>query len=857
MLNRTRKTLLGCSAAVIALTLATQALAQQRKFDIPAQDASTAVTAFGLQAGVQISAPMGKLRGVKTPTVRGDMDTRAALQALLQGTGLVVASDDGRTIVLQMRPQEQGAPSEPRAEVAVEEVLVTGSRIRGAPPTAPVITVTADEIRNAGQADLGEVIRSLPQNAGGGQNPGIGNNQSPSGQSNANVNGASSLNLRGMGPDATLTLLNGSRLSYNSINAAVDISAIPTAAVSRIEILADGASALYGSDAVAGVANVILKRDYDGLTASARLGGSTDGGGTQHQYSLVGGRAWSNGGFIATYDNFHNTRIYAADRSFTTGMHPDTTLYPKIARQSAILSGHQELSNWARISADILYKTGEMEKQTGNIIGQPISFRGTYTYPTFKSFGISPKLELSLPREWVGEISGYYGNDDTHLGSSIYTNGARSSLGNTFYNNAARSAEANVEGRLFSLPGGDARLALGAGYRQNKMMVSRATNGVTSFAYDVAQQISYGFGELSLPLVGPRNRFAFIDKASVTLAGRYEDYRAVDEVFTPKVGLSVDFARDFTFTASWGKSFKAPTFYQQYADKAVLLQTITGYGAAFPAGSTWLYVGGASEDLKPERSKNWTASLRFRPAGIPGADLSVSYFNVDYIDRITTPLSSTVGALTNPLYAILVTRNPSLAVIDAFIQSATTGLQNLTGAPFNPSNVAAILDIRNRNVASQAYEGVDISARYRRDGIVGGAVTLSGSAAYLKSEQQLTIGAPSVALAGTVFSPAQWRARGGAVYDRGNITLSSFVSYTGAVTDNRRAVPVDGSSVTTMDIGGRVRLGHGVEVSANAQNLFNAKPNTIFTSAVTDTSFDTTNYSAIGRYLSVSVTKTW
>src|SRR5690606_8001658 len=105
-----------------------------------------------------------------------------------------------------------------------------------------------------------------------------------SGSNNQNITGGSALNLRGLGVDATLTLLNGRRLSYGGFAQAVDLSIIPVAAVSRIEILTDGASALYGTDAVAGVANVILNRDFEGVNAATRYGFATDGGGNERQF---------------------------------------------------------------------------------------------------------------------------------------------------------------------------------------------------------------------------------------------------------------------------------------------------------------------------------------------------------------------------------------------------------------------------------------------------------------------------------------------------------------------------------------------------------------------------------------------
>ena len=113
---------------------------------------------------------------------------------------------------------------------------------------------------------------------------------------------SSSINLRGLGSDATLTLLNGHRLSYGGTRQAIDVSAIPLGAVDRIEIVADGASALYGSDAVGGVANIILRPDMTGIETRARVGGSTDGGNFAQQYGITAGSRWGTGGFIAAYE---------------------------------------------------------------------------------------------------------------------------------------------------------------------------------------------------------------------------------------------------------------------------------------------------------------------------------------------------------------------------------------------------------------------------------------------------------------------------------------------------------------------------------------------------------------------------
>src|SRR3546814_19176612 len=90
-------------------------------------------------------------------------------------------------------------------------------------------------------------------------------------------------------------------MAYGGIAQAIDISAIPVEAVDRIDIVADGASAIYGSDAVGGVANVVLKRDFDGFALGARYGTATDGGLATREYTATAGHVWSSGGLIATY----------------------------------------------------------------------------------------------------------------------------------------------------------------------------------------------------------------------------------------------------------------------------------------------------------------------------------------------------------------------------------------------------------------------------------------------------------------------------------------------------------------------------------------------------------------------------
>ncbi len=156
----------------------------------------------------------------------------------------------------------------------VEKIEVTGSNIKrvDTETIAPVEIITREEIERTGKATIAEMLRGIPSNTSGSFNESATNSFAP---------GASGLSLRGLGQKTTLVLINGRRtagygFAQNLNESFVDINSIPSAAVERVEILKDGASALYGSDAIAGVVNIIMRKDYKGAEVSLR-GGQFEG----------------------------------------------------------------------------------------------------------------------------------------------------------------------------------------------------------------------------------------------------------------------------------------------------------------------------------------------------------------------------------------------------------------------------------------------------------------------------------------------------------------------------------------------------------------------------------------------------
>ena len=767
------------------------------------------------------------------------------------------------TIIASILPQAALAQDALQAEKKEEAqltpeddrgIVVTGTRIRGAEIAGEVITIDQQAIIAAGQIDLGEAIRSLPQNFGGGQNPGIGTGAGPV---NSNLNAASSANLRGLGPDATLTLLNGHRLPYDAAFQGVDISAIPVAALDRIEVVPDGASALYGSDAVAGVINVILRRDFDGVATSGQLGASSGGGYFRQQADIVGGTKWQNGGFLLAYDFSRNSEIQSRQRPYTGSLDPDVSLYPAQHRHAVTFSGHQSLGDGVVFEVDALYS----RRKSQRVGGTPIS-RFEYD-PEVETYTIAPSLEIALGGDWEAKAVGVFGRDRTHYRTTVTPLTGAPTITEGCYCNDVASADFGLEGPLFALAGGDARLAVGGGFRNNGLDFERLATGRAREDFSVTRRSRYVYVELFLPFVASEMAIRGIDRLSVSAALRYEDYPGLDRLATPRLGLIYAPTSRLTLRASWARSFKAPTLYQQYIPYQAYLLPAAAFGAG-GSPSTVMFTGGGNPDVKPERAKSWTTGLEYRPAFAEGLLFSATYFDIDYRDRVVEPIAGSIAAaFRNPGYATLINRSPTSSLLAGLIAGAQFGLQNFSGGAYNPANVVAFVDNRNINVAAQAIRGLD--ARIAWNGEIGNGqkfgFDIAGS--WLESSQQLTPALPEVELAGNVFSPPNYRLRASANYENNGFRLTSAINYTGALSDRRFAVASRLAPSVTVDMGASYDVlaeqgrDPGLSISVTVNNLFNDTPEAIRTTGPTDTPYDSTNFSPIGRFIAVGIRRHW
>jgi iron complex outermembrane receptor protein len=331
--------LLGVSVAGVAPSLAAVDLSQQRQFDIAPQPLSSALLKFSAQSDIQVTVPGQLAEGKQSSGVVGKFNAGSALAILLKDTTLRYDVVDGSTVVITgpaerkaaarsdyqkindpvlsaaMAPSGQeiklaqapattaqtpsiqnpsgaattSASTAPNPDLA--EIVVTGTSIKGldAETALPVTVMRAEDIARTGATSAEDLFRYISSASSSGSTV----------QSQATgfqIGSISTISLRGLTSARTLILINGLRSapygggSTGTAGNSVDISSIPVAAIERVEILQDGASAIYGSDAIAGVVNFILKDNFQGVDASVYGGAPTRaGGGTEQQGNFFGG----------------------------------------------------------------------------------------------------------------------------------------------------------------------------------------------------------------------------------------------------------------------------------------------------------------------------------------------------------------------------------------------------------------------------------------------------------------------------------------------------------------------------------------------------------------------------------------
>ena len=302
------------------------------EFDLHPDEFPKAILEFYHQSKVEVLfLSNDSLHKIRTQPVVGTFEPRDALERMLRGTGLTFEFDTEHSVIIKQPPLasmpppalEHPAVKLPEhftrvaaAETPVvsdsgppAEVRITGSLIRTAMDVpAPVVYLTSKDFSQAPFPTVQDTLYQLPINSLSAPREDLFVNN--------NYNYGSGIDLRGLGVAATLVLVNGRRQPLSGLNGDfVDVSNIPMAAVDRIELLPDGASALYGSDAIAGVVNIIMKNDFDGAESQVRYGG-TPGGRADIMASQLLGTHWSGGKAMLAYQYENGTVLAASTRGY-------------------------------------------------------------------------------------------------------------------------------------------------------------------------------------------------------------------------------------------------------------------------------------------------------------------------------------------------------------------------------------------------------------------------------------------------------------------------------------------------------------------------------------------------------------
>lgn len=874
-------------------------------FDIPPQNLEAALIRFSEQSDIQLVMASADVDGKQVEGVVGDLTHQEALIELLGNTGLEyqfvndetvaigVADERGDSEEKNLRPipvlmaqnqtsqstrtTEVSSSSENTSEAAaeesqlLEEIVVTGTRIRGIEDgPSPVLTFSRDDIDATGVSTLREFVATIPQSFGGGGN--AGNQIRATGTGSPTLFGfGTEINLRGLGSGTTLTLLNGRRLATSEEASIVDISVIPPSAVERIEVLTDGASAIYGSDAVGGVVNVILRDDFEGFETRARYGGATRSGGTELGFSQAAGTNWGSGNAFLTLDYFSQEDVAASDRSFSENADfLPIDLVPGSERISAYGTVSQEIVQGVTVSADGFYTQREVDFTITSVTGQSENDAET------EFFGGNLSVIAELSNDWLFEVAGGYSQNALEsLTERVLssTGGIQTDeRGNETYN---WFVEAKVDGALFTIPGGDVKVALGASFRKSELTVSPLVRDGVSFGdgdEELGRDVSAAFAEVYIPIVGEENRFSGVEQLAITAAARYDEYSDFGGTFNPKIGALWGLTPDLLIRGTYGTSFRAPVLAD--LDPTSVSVQLGSFPDDFTLRDNFiptLFVGGGNPSLEPEDAEIWTVGTEWNPSTAPGLSFEVNYYNIEYSDRIrrsgsVRDLSENIDGVFDPV----ITLNPTVDQLNSFIALDLDGpLIRTTGTFGLPdgwelSDIERILDGRITNLSDTTQSGIDFRASYEFP-MQQWDVLISLDANYIiDSSERITATSPEVDAFNRIFRPTDLTTRGQLRFSNGGFTASVFGNFVSGY-DNDFVQPIESVDAwTTFDLALSYEFPEsigsifdGLKVSMNVRNVFDEDPPGVSVDVGRGTGFDPTNANPLGRFVSVQFSKKW
>jgi iron complex outermembrane receptor protein len=921
-----------CTTLLLGTTLAAQP-AQARSvtydLDIPAQSLNDALQAFALVSQHKLLYSSELVDGKKSPPLKGKFTAEQAVKALLSGSNLSYeVTPDGLVLIRAADPspttnsapliqdqigdqtirlaqatttgpstdnssarEKQGVPKkEPKSSSSSEEdkaglseIVVTGTFLHHSNSITPVTTITQDDMLSQGYTTLTQVFEQLPQNFLNGASPASNPNNAAGSNSSLNYSYATGVNLRGLGPEATLVLLNGKRLAPTGNGSVVDISQIPVSLIDHVEILADGASSLYGSDAVAGVVNIVTKRDFSGFELSGRSNSISDGKTPNYGGDAVGGFGWDGGNVVLGLDFEKDNPLLASKRTWTQSLPDPFDLFPRNESTHFYASMDNRFTDQLSLTTDLLASHRTLNTEAA-LAGAPGT---TIDEVSVNQYSIASQLDYKLPSDWTATLIGQASREqDTSCVAQLYEGYAV--CDHPFAAQVA-SIEARADGPILQAPGGAVRLAIGAAFRRESFRddldecIGSGCEGVpgsgtpwtfnASESAESARHVSSAYGELLIPLIGDDNALSFTKRLRVSLSGRFDDYSDFGRTTNPRVAIDWVPIVGLTFHGSYSRSFQAPTLLE--ASKEIYYATT--FNVPDPRSPTGTALGlildGTNPNLQPETAKTFNVGMSYEPSFLSGLKLDASFFSIDFTNQINR-LINTFG-FSNWLEQAnvlgpLVTQNPTVAQVDQAL-AGRSPVYNLgqcvvgvNGCPaINPAAVQAIANLGYVNSAGVNVRGVDLTGRYT------GALTPYGrfrsdfsGTFYTTYQQQITPTAEEYSSLNTVYNPLRFRAKTNVAWDQGPWTINGRINYSPAYINQYcdTAEQCRVASWTTVDFSLIFSAkSSGLRASLDVSNAFNRAPPFLGTGYNTTgiLPYDPTNANPLGRAFAITLTKRW
>lgn len=618
-------------------------------------------------------------------------------------------------LMLAQAPALRAQQQAPAAETdSVETVIVTGTRSAGArvrDSAAPITVISADALQETGASNLFDAMTALVPSY---------NAQSVTG----NVgNMIRSVQLRGLSPNHVLVLLNGKRRHItasisadagpNQYAAAADLDLIPVSAIDHVEVLQDGAAAQYGSDAIAGVFNVILKSSAKGGALSASAGRNADSKiNPHHDHNGLTRDVQIDHGFKWAAQGFTHLSAQLRDHDFTNQTGADlvttggygTPLVPRSPKSEPYPS---------KVAGDARTKVADLALNAGHSLAADMDFYSVATAayreaatwqnwrtpskaPLYYPDGFEPQLRTresdygltvgvkgSAGAGWNWDLSSTYGYNDVALNSVDTLNRPlfrdSGSSPSSFYlgqytisqwtNNADFSKSIDLGWRA------PLNLALGLEHRKESYSIG---SGDAASRYDFGPDGFPGYALADAGTHGRSNVAAYVDATIkptpqwlVSVAGRGEHYSDFGNTFTAKLTSRYDWSPGLAVRGTVSNGFRAPTLQEEFYSSTNVGPTYAN--VLLPANATAAALAGASQ-LGAEKSKNISLGLVTNPASRLHATLDV--YQITIRDRIIGS-GNVSGAGAN---AAIVAHGSTLdpAIKDATVSYLANGVDTRT-----------------------------------------------------------------------------------------------------------------------------------------------------------------------------------